>query len=97
MALAMVAAKSTSGPVWNKYIATVTAPGKNKTVVHTFADGLAALNAKKQIDYVGTGGQILFNKYHNSAGNFSATGFNADGSPRLLSVFGGGLIAKALK
>ena len=97
MALAMVAAKSTSGPVWNKYIATVTAPGKNKTVVHTYADGLAALNAKKQIDYVGTGGQILFNKYHNSAGNFSATAFNADGSPRLLSVFGGGLIAKALK
>jgi branched-chain amino acid transport system substrate-binding protein len=97
MALAMNAAHSTSGPVWNKFIVTVTAPGKNKVVVHTYADGLAALNAKKQIDYVGTGGQILFNKYHNSAGNFSATGFNTDGSPRLLSIFGGGLIANALK
>lgn len=97
MSLAMNAANSTSGPVWNKFIATVTAPGKTKVVVHTYAEGLAALKAKKQIDYVGTGGQIHFNKYHNSAGNFSATGFNADGSPRLLSVFGGGLIANALK
>lgn len=97
MALAMVAANSTSGPVWNKFITTVTTPGASKVVVHTYADGLAALKAKKQIDYVGTGGQIRFNKFHNSAGNFSATAFNADGSPRLLSVFGGGLIAAALK
>jgi len=97
MALAMTAANSTSGPVFNKFIPSVTSAGKNKVVVHTYAAGVAALNAKKQIDYVGTGGQIHFNKYHNSAGNFSATAFNADGSPRLLSVFGAGLIANALK
>ena len=96
MSLAMVAANSTSGSVWNKFIATVTTPGKNKVIVHSYAQGLAALNAKKQIDYVGTGGQIHFNKYHNSAGNFAATAFNADGSPRLLGIFGGGTIANAL-
>ncbi len=97
MALAMKAANSTKGSTWNKFIASVTSPGKTKVIVHTYPQGLAALNAKKQIDYVGTGGQIHFNQYHNSAGNFGATAFNADGSPRLLSVFGGGLIASALK
>jgi ABC-type branched-subunit amino acid transport system substrate-binding protein len=97
MGLAMDAANSTTGSVWNNFITAVTTAGKNKVVVHTYAQGLAALKAKKQIDYVGTGGQIRFNKFHNSAGNFSATAFNADGSPRLLSVYGGGLIAKALK
>lgn len=97
MALAMTAANSTTGSVFDKFIPQVTTAGKGKVVVHTYAAGVAALKAKKQIDYVGTGGQIHFNKFHNSAGNFSATAFNADGSPRLLSVFGAGLIANALK
>jgi branched-chain amino acid transport system substrate-binding protein len=97
MGLAMNAARSTKGSTWNSFISSVTAPGKKKVIVHTYAQGLAALKAKKQIEYVGTGGKILFNKFHNSAGNFGATAFNSDGSPRLLSVFGGGLIAKALK
>ena len=96
-ALAITAAKSATGSDWNKAVLGVTTPGKNKTIVHTYADGVAALKAGKQIDYVGTGGQINFDKYHNSAGNFSATAFNADGSPNLLSVFGGKLIANALK
>ncbi len=96
-ALAMTAAKSATGTDWNKAVLSMTTPGKKKTIVHTYADGLAALKAGKQIDYVGTGGQIHFDKYHNSAGNFSATAFNADGSPHLLSVFGGKLIANALK
>ncbi|MBA3841499.1 MAG: amino acid ABC transporter substrate-binding protein [Actinobacteria bacterium] len=97
MALAMTAANSSKGSDFNKFIPKVTTAGKGKVVVHTYAAGLAALKAKKQIDYVGTGGQIHFNQYHNSAGNFSATAFNTDGSPRLLSVFGAGLIANALK
>ena len=97
MALAMKAARSTKGSVWNSFISAVTTAGPNKVIVHTYAQGVAALNKKKSIDYVGTGGQIHFNEFHNSAGNFGATAFNADGSPRLLSVFGGGLIAKALR
>lgn len=97
MALAMDEAKSTSGSVWNKRIAGVTTPGKHKVIVHTFAQGIAAIRKHKQIDYVGTGGQIHFNAFHNSAGNFSATAFNADGSPRLLDIFSGALIEKALK
>ena len=97
MALAMNAANSTSGSTWNGSVLAVSTPGKGKVVVHTYADGVAALKKKQRIDYVGTGGQIRFNKFHNSAGNFGATAFNADGSPRLLGVFGGGRIAAALK
>ena len=96
-ALAMNVAKSATGSDWNKAVRSVTTAGKRKTIVHTYAAGVAALKAGKQIDYVGTGGQTHFDKYHNSAGNFSATAFNADGSPHLLSVFGGNLVAKALK
>jgi len=53
MALAMLAAKSTSPAVFNKDIMTVTAPGSGKTVVTSFAAGKAALAAGKQIQYVG--------------------------------------------
>lgn len=97
MALAMNLAHSATGSDWNKAIPAVTSPGKGKVLVHTYAEGLAALAKKKQIDYVGTGGQIHFNKFHNSAGSFGATAFKADGSPRLLGVFGADSIAAALK
>jgi ABC-type branched-subunit amino acid transport system substrate-binding protein len=97
MALAMTAANSTDGSVWNGKVASIVAPGKGKTVVHTYAQGVAALKAHKQIDYVGTGGQIYLDRFHNSPGNFSATSFKADGSPNLLGVFAGALVASALK
>ena len=72
MALAMLAAKSTSPAVFNKDIMTVTAPGSGKTVVTSFAAGKAALAAGKQIQYVGAGGPIVFNQSHNSTGAFEA-------------------------
>ncbi len=68
LALAMVAAKSTNRVVFNPYIARVT---QGKTVVHTFAQGVAALKAGKTIDFVGLEGQVTFNKYHNSGGVWS--------------------------
>lgn len=72
MALAMIAAKSTSPAVFDKHIMQVTEPGSGKTVVYTFAAGKAALQAGKQIQYVGAGGPIVFNQWHNSTGAFEA-------------------------
>ena len=72
MALAATAAKSTSPAVFNRYIMKVTEPGAGKVVVYTYAEGVAALKAGKQIQYVGAGGPIVFNAWHNSTGAFEA-------------------------
>lgn len=72
MALAMIAAKSTSPTVFNRYVVKVTEPGSGKTVVNTFAAGKAALKAGHQIQYVGAGGPVVFNHWHNSTGAFEA-------------------------
>jgi ABC-type branched-subunit amino acid transport system substrate-binding protein len=72
MALAAIAANSTSPAVFNKDVMQVTEPGPGKTVVYTFAAGKAALKAGKQIQYVGAGGPIVFNQWHNSTGAFEA-------------------------
>ena len=72
MALAMVAAKSVKPSVFNSYMSKVCNPGSGKTVVYTFAQGVKALKAGKQIQYYGATGLINFNKYHNSYGNQEA-------------------------
>jgi branched-chain amino acid transport system substrate-binding protein len=72
MALAMIAAKSTSPAVFNGYVMKVTEPGAGKKVVNTFAAGKAALQAGQQIQYMGAGGPIVFNHWHNSTGAFEA-------------------------
>jgi branched-chain amino acid transport system substrate-binding protein len=69
LALAMDAAHSTGGAVYNKYIAQVTAPGPGKQVVYTYAAGKAALAAGHKIQYIGASGPLLFNRYHNSFGS----------------------------
>ena len=68
-ALAMLAAHSDVGSVYNAYIPKITT---GKVIVHSFAQGKAALAKGETIDYVGLEGQIAFNKYHNSAGIWSA-------------------------
>ena len=72
MALAMLAAKSTNPAVFNKDVMKVTEPAADKTVVTSYAAGKAALAAGKQIQYVGAGGPIVFNHWHNSTGAFEA-------------------------
>jgi branched-chain amino acid transport system substrate-binding protein len=72
MALAMVAAKSVKPSVFNSYMSKVCNPGSGKTAVYTFAQGVKALKAGKQIQYYGATGLINFNKYHNSYGNQEA-------------------------
>jgi ABC-type branched-subunit amino acid transport system substrate-binding protein len=80
MALAMVMAKSTVGSYYNQFVTKVISPKPGAVVVSNFADGVAALKAGKQIQYVGVLGAVIFNQYHNSAGEFAANVFNPDGS-----------------
>jgi branched-chain amino acid transport system substrate-binding protein len=89
MSLAIQEAGSSSGPAFNADIANITSAGTGKQVVHTYAQGLAAIKAGQKIQYVGVGGPISFNQYHNSPGSFSASGFNSDGSPRVLGYMNG--------
>jgi branched-chain amino acid transport system substrate-binding protein len=69
LALAMLEAHSTDPLKINSYIPKVT---QGSTVVHTYAEGRAALAAGKTIDFVGVEGQVNFDKYHNSAGQWGA-------------------------
>ena len=78
LALAMDAAKSTDGSVYNSYIMKVTAPGPGKQVVYTYAAGMAALAAGHQIQYIGASGPILFNTFHNSFGSQAVEQFPAN-------------------
>lgn len=65
MALAMTKAKNISPSVYNKYIHEFLQPGPGKTIVHTYAEGVAALKAGKNIYYVGALGPIMMNRYDN--------------------------------
>jgi branched-chain amino acid transport system substrate-binding protein len=78
LALAMDAAHSTDGTVYNKYITQVTAPGPGKQVVYTYAAGKAALAAGHKIQYIGASGPLLFNQYHNSFGSQAVEEFPAN-------------------
>jgi ABC-type branched-subunit amino acid transport system substrate-binding protein len=96
MALAMLAAKSTSPAAFNKDVMTVTKPAPGKTVVTSFAAGKAALAAGKQIQYVGAGGPIVFDQWHNSTGAFEAAK-QVDGNPVLVGSVSAAQIAAISK
>jgi branched-chain amino acid transport system substrate-binding protein len=96
MALAMLAAKSTSPAAFNKDILTVTKPAPGKTVVTSFAAGKAALAAGKQIQYVGAGGPIVFDQWHNSTGAFEAAK-QVNGNPVLVGSVSAAQIAAISK
>ena len=67
-ALAMDAAKSTDPSVANPWVGKISSAGSGKTVVYTYPQGVAALKAGKQIQYVGASGPIKFDQWHNSFG-----------------------------
>jgi branched-chain amino acid transport system substrate-binding protein len=70
-ALAMTASKSTDPSVANQWVTKVTEPGAGKTVVYSYAQGVAALKAGKSIQYIGASGPLKFDAWHNSFGNQS--------------------------
>src|SRR5581483_10229078 len=83
MALAMLEAKTPDPKFYNSYIPKVTAPSSGAKVVHTFAEGKAALAAGQKIQYIGAGGVVIFDKWHNSPGGFEVAGLRPDGSTAL--------------
>jgi ABC-type branched-subunit amino acid transport system substrate-binding protein len=85
MALAATAANSTSPAVWNKFIPAVTTASPGAVVVHSYAEGVAALKAGKKINYDGAAGSIAFNQWHNSAGGFEISNYQANGNLNLVS------------
>lgn len=84
MALAMIAAHSTNPSVYNSFITKVTSPSPNAVVVHTFAAAKAALQAGKQIQYIGASGPSVFNRYHNSGGGFEMIRLTPSGNTVLV-------------
>jgi ABC-type branched-subunit amino acid transport system substrate-binding protein len=84
MALAMIAANSVNPSVYNSFMTKVTSPSPNAVVVNTFAAGKAALQAGKQIQYVGAVGPIVFDQYHNSGGGFEMIRLSTNGTEVLV-------------
>ena len=68
MALAATAADSVDPAVYNPFIVQVTDPSPDATVVHSYADGVEALENGETIRYEGAGGKVVFNDFHNNIG-----------------------------
>ncbi len=79
-ALAMVAANSTTPSTYRTFIAKVCTASPGAVVVHTFADGVKALQSGQTIDFVGPGGQTVLNQWNNSPGGFDIVKYGTDGS-----------------
>jgi len=79
-ALAMVESKSTSGSTFKADILKIGDGVPGATVVNTFAQGVAALKAGKQIRYEGPGGPTSFDAYHDSAGLFQVDRYSSNGT-----------------
>jgi len=86
MALAMIEAKSTNPVVYNPFIEKVTELNAKAVVVNTFAQGKAALATGKSIRYVGATGSVVFNKYHNSPGEFALVKYTTKGASGAVQV-----------
>ena len=97
MALAATATKSTSPSVWNASIPAITTASPGAVVVHTYAEGLAALKAGKKIDYVGATGIIAFNQWHNSGGGFEIAAYQPSGDLSLVSSITAAQLAPLIK
>ena len=82
-ALAMIAAHSTSPAKYMPYIIKIGDGVAGATVVNSFAQGVAALKAGKQIRYEGPGGPTSFDAYHDSAGLFQVDKYTTDGTVKV--------------
>ncbi len=72
VALAVVASKSVQPATFAPWIVKLTRKSPGATTVYSYAQGEKALAAGKTIRYVGAGGEIAFDKWHNSSGAFEA-------------------------
>jgi len=79
-ALAMIEAKSTSPSVYAPYIIKIGDGTAGAVVVHSFAEGVTALNQGKAIRYEGPGGPTSFDSYHDSPGIFQIDTYSSSGA-----------------
>ena len=82
-ALSMIAAKSTNTATWKPWIAKIGDGVPGAVVVHSFAQGVAALKHGKQIRYIGPGGPTSFDAYHDSPGIFQIDTYSPSGAVRV--------------
>jgi branched-chain amino acid transport system substrate-binding protein len=94
MALAMIMAKTPDPTFYNKYIPQVVGDTPGALEVHSFKEGMDALAAGRTIRYVGAGGPIVLDQYHNASGAFELVGYVASGSPPQLATVSAADIAK---
>jgi ABC-type branched-subunit amino acid transport system substrate-binding protein len=94
MALAMLKAHSVQPSVYNASITDITQPGPGKVLVYSFAEGKAALAKGKSIRYIGAGGMLEFNQWHNNSQPFSAVGYSASGSSRIAGIVSASQVAQ---
>ncbi|HEY2597890.1 MAG TPA: ABC transporter substrate-binding protein [Candidatus Dormibacteraeota bacterium] len=94
MALAMLMANTPDPAFYNKFIAKVVADTPGAVEVHSYQEGKDALAAGKTIHYVGAGGPISMDAYHNSSGAFELVGYATNGNLPQLDVVSAADIAK---
>lgn len=94
MSLAMIMANTPDPNFFNAYIPTVVATAPGAVEVHSYQEGRDALAAGKKITYVGAGGPIAFDRYHNSTGAFAIQGYAIDNSNPQLDIISVADIAK---
>lgn len=79
-ALAADEAKSLSPTKYNPLIASIANGSPGAAVVHTYAEGVAALAKGKKIHYIGASGPIVFDQYHNWEPGYVLTKLTANGT-----------------
>lgn len=95
-ALAMTLARTTDPHTYNADILKVTQPRAGAAVVHTYARGVTAIRAGKQIQYVGVDGAFLFNPSHNVAGQFQVFAQTSVSGSKTIATVSPALITRAL-
>lgn len=83
-ALAMLEAHSTKSTSYAKDVIKIGDGVPGAVVVHSFAQGAAALKQGKQIRYIGPGGPTKFDAYHDSAGLFQVDAYTPNGSVKVV-------------
>jgi ABC-type branched-subunit amino acid transport system substrate-binding protein len=78
-ALAMNATKSITPTDYNAKIKEIGNGVSGATVVHTYKEGVDAINAGKSIRFVGAGGPTNFNQYNNSQQGYILVKYDAQG------------------
>jgi ABC-type branched-subunit amino acid transport system substrate-binding protein len=79
-ALAMTAAKSTDPQTYRPFVESIGNGTPGAVEVHSFAEGVAALESGKAVHYTGPGGPTNFDGFHDSTGLFEIDSYDAAGN-----------------